>query len=232
MRLSNWLHRLWLSIRSWWTHPPGEEEEDFGKAEKWTESTISTELDLEDGVYTPILRFAERKYDQLTQRAETLDKKADALIQLASAISVAVLGGAKAGLTQPEQIPLVTAAVVLFILSVVVASRCRAPIPQPVPTKISNLFKRVKEEEIKTPGKVEGLIAAQFHTTCVGMTNVLRWKGTHVRRATTLICLGLFVLAMIALFYREPPVLKGAACSTGSRSCQLPSPPAPSPRAP
>lgn len=197
--LPDWLNRAWLAT---WLHPPedlhGEEE-----TRSWALSYAAPREDDvgEDGVYSLAREYAKERYEELSAVSEKLDEKLDALARTALtlgaiAATLARVVGLDAWLPRAT---LLTFGILAWVLTVLIAALTRRPSETWVPMSAQTLLK-IADYVPKLPkSQIEAVIAASYHRAATAMTVTVEWKGSQLKRATWLFCVGLILIALAGL---------------------------------
>jgi hypothetical protein len=196
--------------KTWWSPPVYLNESRFRDVERWA-LDFMPEQDEKD-LYAPILIFSERYYERALKSTENLDKKADDLIRVASAIGAALAATAK--IAGASKAVVMLPAIGLLILTIIIATRARLPAFQATPIDIRTLIEIAKHESshkvlgilgelnrvsIQSKGQVEQIIAATIQCAVVGVQLLNDWKAKQIERASTLFCLAMTSLFVIMI---------------------------------
>jgi hypothetical protein len=146
--------------------------------------------------YGLALEYAEKRYGEMQDLSEALDKKLDDLARTSLAIGVLIATVAKVlGADTPlGRSPWLVWAVISFALSVLVAVWSRNPIAYGTPMEIRGLLKVMDDHPELTRDKTEALIASSYHVAVVGTYATNGWKARQLWRATSLLLIGIVLL--------------------------------------
>jgi hypothetical protein len=173
----------------------------------------------EDEDYALALEYAQKRYEEMLNLSEVLDKKLDGLARTSLAIVVLIATVARVlGAETPlGRSPLLIWAVISFAVSVLVAIWSRGPTLYSTPLEIRDLLKVMDDHpDLKKP-KTEALLASSYHVAVVGTYATNEWKARQLWRATTLL-LGGVVLLVLMLISAGPstPSQLGTKVSAGA----------------
>jgi hypothetical protein len=153
------------------------------------------------------LEYAQKRYEEMLNLSEVLDKKLDGLARTSLAIGVLIATVARVlGAETPlGRSPLLLWAVVVFALSVLIAIWSRGPTLYGTPLEIRNLLKVMDDHPELTRSKTEALLSSSYHVAVVGTYATNEWKARQLWRATTMLLVGI-ILLVVMLVTAGPPI--------------------------
>jgi len=152
----------------------------------------------DEAVYPVVARFAEHQYDQTVATFDGLDRKADELIRLTTAISGAILTVAASRFVSFHFPVLAYLALAPTALSVFTAMSARTPGGTATPITPRDLLGDADLEIKPAAYQIESVVAAPLHVALLGMRMMTTWKALQIRRATVAFLIS-FLLLVIAL---------------------------------
>jgi hypothetical protein len=165
-----WRIRL-SQVMNWlgsWKHPPDPAKSaGFLETRQWSLDYNPSRVGDD---YTLAREYAEKRYEEMINLSEVLDKKLDDLARtsLAFGVIIATVARVLGADTSLGRSPLLIWAVITFALSVLVAVWSRGPTISATPLQIRDLLKVMDEHPELTREKTEAVLAASFHVAVVG----------------------------------------------------------------
>jgi len=192
-----WVTRAWDWVDSWRRPPDPAKSAGFLETRQWA---LDYNPPREGEDYTLALEYAEKRYEEMLNLSEVLDKKLEGLARTSLAIGVLIATVARAlGSNTPlGRSPLLIWAVISFALSVLIAIWSRGPTIYGTPLEIRDLLKVMDDHPELTKNKTEAVLASSYHVAVVGTYATNEWKAGQLWRATTLLLAGIvFLVAML-----------------------------------
>jgi len=187
-----WL--TWVWWRTWWFPPIIQDDPLYRETDAWALDYTPSK---KDDVHSPVLQFAERRFDQMVKATENVDKKADDLIRTASTIGAALVAATK--IFAASNAFLISPTVMFLVLATIVASRARTPMFHSQPHSVRTLINVAALEDIESKVQLECVAAASLLCATIGIRVINNWKATQVARATALFCCALILLFVLIL---------------------------------
>ena len=146
--------------------------------------------------YALALEYTQKRYEEMLNLSEVLDKKLEGLARTSLAIGVLIATVARVlGEDTPlGRSPLLIWAVISFAVSVLVAVWSRGPTIYGTPLEIRNLLKVMDDHPDLTRSKTEAVLASSYHVAVVGTYATNEWKARQLWRATIFLLAGIVVL--------------------------------------
>jgi len=193
-----WVTRAWDWTDSWRRPPDPAKSAGFLETRQWA---LDYDPPREGEDYTLALEYAEKRYEEMLNLSEVLDKKLEGLARTSLAIGVLIATVARAlGSNTPlGRSPLLIWAVISFALSVLVAVWSRSPTIYGTPLEIRDLLKVMDDHPELTKNKTEAVLASSYHVAVVGTYATNEWKAGQLWRATTLLLAGIVLLVAILI---------------------------------
>ena len=193
-----WVTRAWDRTDSWRRPPDPAKSAGFLETRQWA---LDYNPPREGEDYTLALEYAEKRYEEMLNLSEVLDKKLEGLARTSLAIGVIIATVARAlGSNTPlGRSPLLIWAVISFALSVLVAVWSRSPTIYGTPLEIRDLLKVMDDHPELTKNKTESVLASSYHVAVVGTYATNEWKAGQLWRATTLLLAGIVLLVAILI---------------------------------
>jgi hypothetical protein len=190
--------RVWNWLDSWRRPPDPARSAGFLETRQWA---LDYDPPREDEDYTLALEYAEKRYEEMLNLSEVLDKKLDGLARTSLAIGVLIATVARVlGAETPlGRSPLLIWAVISFAVSVLVAIWSRGPTLYGTPLEIRNLLKVMDDHPAMKKPKTEALLASSYHVAVVGTYATNEWKARQLWRATTLLLVGIILLVVMLI---------------------------------
>jgi hypothetical protein len=189
--------RFWNWLDSWRRPPDPARSVGFLETRQWALDYNPPRQD----DYVLALEYAEKRYEEMLNLSEVLDKKLDGLARTSLAIGVLIATVARVlGAETPlGRSPLLLWAVIIFALSVLVAIWSRGPTLYGTPLEIRNLLKVMDDHPELTKSKTEALLASSYHVAVVGTYATNEWKARQLWRATTMLLGGIVLLVAMLI---------------------------------
>ncbi len=171
-----WVTRAWDWTDSWRRPPDPAKSAGFLETRQWA---LDYDPPREGEDYTLALEYAEKRYEEMLNLSEVLDKKLEGLARTSLAIGVLIATVARAlGSNTPlGRSPLLIWAVISFALSVLVAVWSRSPTIYGTPLEIRDLLKVMDDHPELTKNKTEAVLASSYHVALVGTYATNEWKA-------------------------------------------------------
>jgi hypothetical protein len=185
-------------IKSWRGPPEPTTSAGFLETRQWA---LDYDPIREGEDYTLAREYAEKRYEEMLNLSEVLDKKLDGLARTSLAIGVLIATVARVlGAETPlGRSPLLIWAVISFALSVLIAVWSRSPTIYGTPLEIRNLLKVMDDHPELTKNKTEAVLASSYHVAVVGTYATNEWKARQLWRATSALLVGILLLVAMLI---------------------------------
>lgn len=184
----------WLRHTFW--QPDFTRSREYQEARNWLNCQFQPLSD--EPTYESALEYAWKKYDEVLDGAQTLDKKADNLMRNAGLVA-GLIGIAINTLKIPVP-ELLFPSLICFVISLALAALACNPAPTSTPTSVEDLL-----EDISAGHRTVPWMAASLHIAITGRGAVNTWKAARIRWATGTFCAGLLLFLLpVAIFYFCP----------------------------
>ena len=195
-----WRKILLATLLSWldsWRRPPDPARSaGFIETRQWAWDYNPSPL---REVYELALEFAEKRYEEMRNLSETLDKKLDDVARTSLAIGVLIATaarvlGADSSLGRSS---LLIPAVIVFAVSVLVAVLSRSPTASGTPLEIRGLLKVIDDDKELTRSQTQAVLASSYHVAVVATSSIDKWKARQLWRATFFLLVGIALLIAV-----------------------------------
>lgn len=185
-------------VDSWRRPPDPSRSEGFLETRQWA---LDYDPSREAEAYGLALGYAEKRYEEMLNLSEVLDKKLDDLARTSLAIGILIATAARVlGPNTPlGRSRLLIWAVISFALSVLVAVWSRGPTIYGIPLEIRGLLKVMDDHPNLTKTKTEAVLASSYHVAVVGTYATNEWKAAQLWRATSFLLAGIVLLVAVLI---------------------------------
>ena len=149
--------------------------------------------------YSLALEYAEKRYDEMRELSDVLDKKLDDIARTSLAVGVLIATAAKVmeSASTFGRSPLLPWAVSFFALSMLVAVWSRSPTLYGTPMEIRDLLKVMDDHPELPQGKMEAVVASSYQVAVIASAATSEWKARQLWRATFLPLVGIVLLIVM-----------------------------------